>query len=167
MTTMTLYEMTNEFRAAVKDLYEMEIDEQTLADTIEGLEGELVHKAQNVAAFALNLEAEAEAMKIAEKRIADRRKSLESKAKKLRDYLLFNMQNAGITEISANDKSFRVRVMAGRESVIIDDANALPADYKRIKTIEEPDKVLIGKAIKDGYEVPGAHVERKPSLKID
>jgi hypothetical protein len=145
----------------------MEIDEQTLADTIEGLEGELVHKAQNVAAFALNLEAEAEAMKIAEKRIADRRKSLESKAKKLRDYLLFNMQNAGITEISANDKSFRVRVMAGRESVIIFDVNALPADYKRIKTIEEPDKVLIGKAIKDGHEVPGAHVERKPSLKID
>lgn len=167
MTTMTLYEMTNEFRAAVKDLYEMEIDEQTLADTIEGLEGELAHKAQNVAAFALNLEAEAEAMKIAEKRIADRRKSLESKAKKLREYLLFNMQNAGITEISANDKSFRVRVMAGSESVIIDDANALPVDYKRIKTIEEPDKVLIGKAIKDGCEVPGAHVERKPSLKID
>lgn len=167
MSGLTLYAMTAEYRAALNDLREMEIDDQTLADTIEGLQGELTLKAENVAAFTLNLEAEAEAIKAAEKKLADRRKSLESKSKRMREYLLLNMQSAGITEISANDRSFRIRVMAGRESVVIDDAKALPADYKRVKTIEEPDKALITKAIKDGYEVSGAHLERKPSLKID
>lgn len=167
MTGISLFQMVDEYKQALSGLAELEIDDQTLADTLEGLTGEVTIKAQNVAAFALNLEAEAEAIKAVEKRLADRRRAYENKAKKMRDYLLFNMQNAGITEISALDRSFRIRVMAGRDSVVIDDPASLPVDYKRVKTIEEPDKILIGKAIKDGYEVPGAHVERKPSLKID
>ena len=92
---------------------------------------------------------------------------LDRRASALRTYLLENMQKCGITEIAANDKSFRVRVMPGREAVVIDDEASLPADYVRTKTVTEPNKVLIAQAIKDGFEVSGAHLERKPSLKID
>ncbi|MFT0140735.1 siphovirus Gp157 family protein [Alcanivoracaceae bacterium MT1] len=167
MTGLSLYHMTDEYLAALDHLRDMDLDEETMSDTLEGLEGELTIKAQNVAAFTLNLDAEAAAIKEAEQRLARRRRALENKVKKLRDYLLVNMERAGISEISAIDNSFRVRVMKGRQSVVIDDMDALPADYTTTKTIVDPDKRLITKAISDGYEVPGAHLERKPQLKID
>lgn len=167
MSNLSLYHMTADYTAALAGLQELDIDEQTLADTLEGLTGELTIKAANVAAFALNLEAEAEAAKAAEERIQKRRKALESRAKQLREYLLNNMQRAGISEIAAIDQSFRARIMAGRESVQIDDEASLPRDYILEKVTHEPDKALIAKAIKDGYAVPGAQLVRKPTLKID
>lgn len=165
MSNLSLYQMTEDYRQALAVLSESDIDEQAIADTLEGLQGELTMKAANVAAFALNLEAEAEAAKAAEDRIKRRRQVLESRAKQLREYLLSNMQRAGIAEIAALDKSFRVRVMQGRESVQIDDEAALPRDYLVPKY--EPSKTLIAQAIKDGFEVPGAQIVRKPQLRID
>ena len=167
MSGIALYQMVDEYREALAGLADMDLDDQTMADTLEGLQGELVVKGQNVAAFALNLEAEARAMKEAEQRIAKRRRALENKSKHLRDYLRINMERSGITEISANDKSFKVKLMKGRPSCVIDDESALPPDYiEEVKTTKV-DKRLITQAIKDGYEVPGAHLETKPALKID
>lgn len=167
MTSLSLYHMTEEYRTALAVLGEADMDPQAVADTLEGLHGELTQKAANVAAYALNLEAEAVAMKAAEDRIKARRQALEKRAGQLHDYLLRNMLAAGISEISALDKSFRMRVMQGREAVVIEDEQALPADFMRVKTTTEPNKVAITQAIKDGGDVPGARLERKPSLKID
>lgn len=167
MTGLSLYHMTQEYIDALSCLRDSDFDDATIADTLEGLTGELAIKAANVAAFALNIEAEADAAKAAEERIKKRRQMLEKRAAELRQYLLNNMQAAGITEIVANDKSFRARVMAGRESVVIDDEASLPPDYIREKVIREPNKTLIAAAIKDGHDVAGARLERKPSLKID
>lgn len=165
---VSLYHMTDEFLAAIRSMEAMEdLDPQTFADTLEGLSGELAVKQQNVAGYTLALDADIDTMKAAEQRIAARRKSLELRRDKLRQYLLFNMQRASITEIKAIDGSFRVRVMQGRESVQIDAPDAIPADYMRVKTTTEPDKTLIAQSIKDGYEVPGCRLERKPTLKID
>lgn len=165
MTGLSLYHMTEDYRTALAVLSESDIDEQTIADTLEGLKGELAIKAQNVAAFYLNLEAEAEAVKAAEKKMQERRKSLEKRVAQMKDYLLRNMVAAEIHEIKANDGSFRVRVMQGRESVVIEDEAKLPPDYLVAKY--EPSKTLISQAIKDGYEVPGARIERKPSLRVE
>lgn len=162
--TLSLYLMTEEYRQALAVLSESDLDEQTVADTLEGLQGELSLKAANVAAFVLNLEAEAEAVRVAEERIKKRRQTLERRAAQMRDYLLGNMVRADISEIAALDKSFRARVLQGREAVVIEDAQALPPDYRRV--VEEPDKTLIARALKDGYEVPGARLERRPTLKI-
>lgn len=162
--TLSLYLMTEEYRQALAVLSESDLDEQTVADTLEGLQGELSLKAANVAAFVLNLEAEAEAARAAEERIRKRRQTLERRAAQMRDYLLGNMVRADISEIAALDKSFRARVLQGREAVVIEDVQALPPDYRRV--VEEPDKTLIARALKDGYEVPGARLERRPTLKI-
>lgn len=167
MTGLSLYQMADEYLSALQHLRESDIDDQTIADTLEGLEGELVQKAQNVAAFAMNMEAEADALKAAEKRLADRRRAIEKKSAKMREYLLMNMEKSGITEIKAIDDTFRVRLMAGRQSVVIDSDESIPKEYRRIKTIDEPDKVALAKALKDGEDIPGASLVRKPQLKID
>lgn len=165
-STLSLYLMTDEYRQALSVLVDTDLDEQTIADTLEGLQGELSQKAANVAAFVLNLEAEAEAARAAEERIHRRRQALERRAAQMRDYLLGNMTRAGISEISALDQSFHARVLPGRESVEVEDESALPPDFRRLKVIEEPDKALIARAIKEGYAVPGARLVRRPTLKI-
>lgn len=167
MKNLSLYHIAQDYVSAFYAMAESDFDETTISDTLEGLDGEANAKCVSVAAFILNTRADIDALKAAEKRIADRRKPLDSLVARLEKYLLENMQKMGFNDVSADDSSFRVRVMAGSESVVIDDEASLPPDYLRTKSVSEPNKVLIKQAIKDGHEVPGAHVERKPSLKID
>jgi uncharacterized protein (DUF3084 family) len=164
----SLYEISTQYQQAFLALAEIEDgNEQLVADTLEGIEGEFSLKATNVTAYLLNLDAEAELIKQAEERCKARRKAIEARAESLRAYLLRNMSACGITEIKATDGSFRARLMAGRESVVIDDDQQLPGEYLRVKHIVEPDKTAILRAFKSGEQIPGAHIERKPSLKID
>lgn len=164
---MQLYRMANEYLEAFHGLANGEFDEQTITDTLDGLDGEVMAKAANVAAYIMNLEADVEQMKAAEDRIKKQRMAIEKHVSWYRSYLLANMQKVGIGEVKAIDGAFRVRVMAGRESVVIDDPAKLPAECVRTKTIQEPDKIAIKELIASGAEVEGAHIERKPVLKIE
>lgn len=164
----SLYEISSQYQQAFLALAEIEDgNEQLVADTLEGIEGEFSLKATNVTAYLLNLDAEAEQIKQAEERCKARRKAIEARADALRSYLLRNMQACGITEIKATDGSFRARLMAGRESVRIDNESLIPLDCKRTKTVTEPDKPEILKRCKAGEAIPGASIVRNPTLKID
>ena len=163
---MSLYHMAENYRAALVELSDPELPEEVVADTLEALEGELMQKGQAVAAFALNLAAEVEAVKAVEKRISDRRKALEKREQKLRDYLRENMEKAGITEIKAIDGSFTAKLAKGRPSVVIDDESLIPDDSEFVKWKREVSKTAIAEAIKAGQEVPGAHIEVRPSLRL-
>ena len=63
MSDLTLYTVADQYLADIKKLQDMEIDDQTFADTLEGLAGDLEVKATNVALFIRNLEANADAIK--------------------------------------------------------------------------------------------------------
>jgi hypothetical protein len=163
---MSLYHMATEYQVALVALSDPELPEDVVADTLEALEGELIHKGQAVAAFALNLDAEVDAIKAVEKRISDRRKALESRATHMRNYLKMNMERCGISEIKAIDGSFTAKLTAGRESVVIDDESLIPDDSEYVKWSRTVSKTAIGDAIKAGKEVPGAHLEKRPALRL-
>ena len=61
-----LFVLAGEYRSAAQKLADLDLDEQTVADTLESLSGDLEVKATNVAMFARDLEARAEAIKQAE-----------------------------------------------------------------------------------------------------
>lgn len=163
-----LYEISTQYLATAQQLAELDIDEQTLSDTLEAEAWPVEEKVRAVSAVILNLQAEADMVKGTADRIAKRAKALQSRADALHDYLLINMQRTGITEIKALDGTFKAKLYRERDaSVVIDSENLIPADYMReIPARCEPDKVLIKKAINDGYEVPGAHVVKKDRLEI-
>jgi len=166
--SVSLFEISSQYQQAFVTLLDSEFDDETITDTLDGLEFEVIDKGRNVAAFFLNLDVEIEAVKLAEKRISNRRKMLENKQARLKEYLAMNMAKCGITEIKANDSSFTCKLQIGREqAVVIDDQAALPADYMReIPATFAPDKTAIGKAIKEGFDVPGAHIEKRDRLVI-
>ena len=80
-----LYELTEEYEAVLNMLYDGETEEQIIFDTIEGIEGEIENKADNYAKMIKSMLADAECIKAEEDRLASRRRSLESRAKKLKD----------------------------------------------------------------------------------
>lgn len=164
----SLYALAVNYQQAFYSLADSEFDAGTIDATLEGLEGELIEKAQNVLAYALNLDADAAALKELESRIAKRRKAKEAQAEHMRNYLKINMAASGITEIRALDNSFVAKLQIGRDSaVVIDNQAALPANYLReIPATFTPDKTLISKALKDGASVPGAHLEKRDRLVI-
>lgn len=156
---ITLYELAGEYRQAAIALSDMELDEQVINDTLDGLSGALETKATNVAYFVRNLEATAAQIKDAEKQMADRRKAMENRAERIREYLKSNMEIAGISEISC--PHFKLAIRKNPPSVVIDSESQIPEEYmvQAPPPPPAPDKKLIAKAIKDGFEVSGCHLD--------
>jgi hypothetical protein len=163
---LSLFDIASEYRAAVDKLSDLDLDEQTIADTLESLPGELEAKARNVAAFARDLEATASSIKDAEAQMAARRKAIENRAAGLRRYLMTSMQVAGISKIEC--PQFCLSIKANPPAVEIYEPLSVPADYMKQPPPPPPtpDKTLISKALKDGYEVPGARLVRGQRLEI-
>ena len=161
-----LYELAAEYRADAEKLADMDLDEQTLADTLEGLGGELEVKAQNVIMFTRNLEATAAAIKEAEAQMAARRKALENRAAGLRRYVLENMQFAGIQKIEC--PFFKLSIRENPAAVDIYEPGLIPAQYMKQPEPPppSPDKTAIKAAITAGTEVPGAKLTKGTRLEI-
>jgi len=122
-------------------------------------------KAQAVAAFILANDAEADMVDTHVKALSSRVKAARSRSKWLREYLSSHMSACGIQSIKSDDGTFSAVLQTGRdESVEVWDIDQLPNDYMRETVKVEPDKTLIKKAIKDGFDVPGAKLVQKDRL---
>lgn len=161
-----LYELTDYYNKALTELLEIDgLDNDVFADTMSSIEGELLDKGKNVAAYFQNLDADIDAMKAAESRIKARRVIIESKSARLKEYLRFNMEQAGITKIECSE--FSVSLRKGVDSVEVMDESLIPTQFINEKITRTPDKNSIKAAIKKGEEVEGARlVKGKSSLII-
>jgi len=160
-----LYVIANEYRDAATKLADLDLDEQTIADTLEGLSGELEVKAQNVAYFIRNMEVTAEAIKAFEQQQKERRQAIERRAESMRAYLQRCMEATGITKIEGPGVTLSFRKSS---AVVIDEPGLIPAEFMRQPEPPppSPDKKAIADAIKAGQEVQGAHVETRQNLQI-
>ena len=160
-----LFILAAEHRALSDKLHDLDIDDQTILDTLEGESTDLVEKGKNVAAVFRNLESDAKQIKEAEQQLAERRKAIEKRAESLKNYLKTNMEIAGIQKIEC--PWFVITLANNPEAVTVDDENEIPRDYfKEIPASYQLDKTLVKQAIKDGFTVPGAHLSRGTSLRI-
>ena len=161
---LSLYAIADEYMQAVSTLSDFDLPDEVIADTLESLQYPLEQKATNVAMFARNLEATAEAIREAEGEMAKRRKALESRAASIRSYLLQNMVRAGVTKIEC--PLFKLAVRDNPPSVVID--GEVPEEFMRQPEPPPPvaDKKAIGEALKAGREIPGAHLSRGQRLEI-
>jgi hypothetical protein len=166
MNNITLYELAQDFRAAADKLADLELDDQTVTDTLESMSGDLEAKAVNVAAFARNLEANAAAIKDAEAQMAARRKAIENRAARMRDYLLANMMVSGIQKIES--PYFRLSVRENPPAVEIYEPGLIPAQFMKQPETPPPlpNKAEIAAAMKAGQEVPGCKLTRGVRLDI-
>lgn len=167
MNSTALYALSGQYQSLVNRLTELDLDETTVLDTIDasGLVDEITIKAQSIEIVARTIEMHNPTIDSEIDRLQKLKKQRQSIAKGLRDYLLSNMISSGITKIDA--PLFKLGIRNNPESVVIDAESQIPQDYMReIPASYSPDKALIKQAIKDGFEVPGAHLTRTQSLSI-
>ena len=124
MTLPALYTIADQYLQDVANLQDLELDPQTVADTLEGLQGDLETKATNVAMFVRNLESLVDQIKQAEATTATRRKAIEQRAEHVREYLLSKMQRTGISKIES--PWFKIAIRNNPPSVVVDHPSRIP-----------------------------------------
>lgn len=161
---MKLYEISDEM-VALLDQVDPETGE--LPDQLSSVTADFKNKGQNVVAYSLNLEALIDKRKEVIRKLQVMNKVDENRIASLKGYLQHNMQRTGISMIEANDGSFKAHLLRERDaSVEVFDEKQVPELYIREKVVREPDRRLIGQAIKDGFEVPGARIVKRDRLEI-
>jgi hypothetical protein len=163
---MSLYSISVEHRALVEHLMDTQTDEQAISDTLEAESYPLELKAQNVAYAIKNLEAMADAIKNAEKEMADRRKAIEKRAANLREYTKTCLEVAGVQKVEC--PHFALTIKKNPASVDIFEQALVPAKFMRQPEPPPPapDKKAIAEAIKAGEDVPGAILTQGTRLDI-
>ncbi|EHD22103.1 MULTISPECIES: siphovirus Gp157 family protein [Brenneria] len=134
-----------------------EITPEMIADTMEGVELELADKLDAAYVHVRNLEGLAKTCDEEAKRLADRKKSFENRAKSIKQYVLNCLLIAGLDKLKTTTNTFTAR--KGIASVVIDNEGLLPDELVTVQTVVAPDKKAIKEAIETGVDVPGAHIE--------
>lgn len=157
---MKLYEITEQLR----QLMEMDdVPPEQLQDTLDLVQEDFDAKALQCAAFIRELDLEADGYKQEIDRLAARKKSAESKADSMREYVRHNMQELGVTKI--NGKLFTITLGKPSEVVNVSDVDKVPDSLVRIK--READKVAVKAQLAAGIDVPGCELlQGKPKLII-
>lgn len=156
---MNLYELSQNY-LAVQD---MELDEETLRDTLDSIEEAWEDKAENIVKLIRTVEADEQALEAEEKRFNARKKTEANKKQFLKRYLEEMMQLTGKTKFKAG--VFNISLQNNPPSVEVFDEALLPKQF----LMEQPpkiDRAGIKALLKAGEEVPGAELKQTEGLRI-
>lgn len=159
-----------------------EIDEQTMNDTLEGIEGMLEDKFDAAMSVIREFESNVEHCKKEAARFTERAKHWQRQVDMLKSYLLFCLVTAQRTKLKTVENTFSIR--KGSVSLTIFNEGDIPDDYLISSTkvvVNEFDKAAIKKDLTEALntieelrekgeevpeellnKIPGARVERGP-----
>lgn len=159
----TLYELTTEYMGLLNMAEEEEIDPQVLADTLEGMDGELEQKAENYAIMINTLNGQADMLSAEIKRLTERKKTLENNANRMKEALENVMNVTGKRKFKTLLFSFNIQ--KNPPVLVVDDESKVPEEFVKIK--KEIDKAALKKFVKDNENgLDFAHLEQTESLRI-
>lgn len=156
-----LYEITENLRGLASIDPEDKGMAVAIRDTMQAVQGEFDEKAKAVASVILNMDSDAEAIQAEIDRLTARKKAIANRQEGIKSYLRENMEACGISKIS--HPLFSITLAKGREVAIIDNPSLIPDELMYVKTEMRPEKAEILRLLKEGKEVPGAHIERSQS----
>lgn len=157
---MTLYEISQQIRNAIDFGYDPETGEILDDTALKELEMERDEKLENLILWVKDIRAEEEAIQNEEKALKARREANHRKGDSISQYIQ-NMLGGQKFSTARCAVSYRKTT-----AVNILDVNLIPAEYRRVKVTEEPDKTAIKNAIKAGNTIPGASLEERQSMSI-
>lgn len=162
---MTIYEIDQQIQTLIDTSVDSETGELLFdPETLEALQMERDKKVENLALAYKNMQAEVKAIKDEETNLAQRRKALEAKADRAKEYLEY---------VLAGEKFKTARVVVGyRKSTKLELADGFTEwaaknapDFLRYKD-PEPDKAAITAAIKNGAKVQGAALVENTTITV-
>lgn len=166
MSLPTLYELAGQYRELQMLADSDDLPAEVIADTLEGVTGDLTTKSRNVAFVVQNLEAAADAVDEAAAAMKARAARMRRRAESVRAYLLFAMRSAGVSRIECPE--FTLSIRQNPPSVTIADDAEIPAEYmvQPEPPPPRPDRKAIAAALKAGEKIDGCYLERGERLEI-
>ena len=166
MSNLSLYNITNKFVELMDKVQEGTITEEEYNQLGEELAIQLQEKGSNIIGYTKNIEITINAMKEEEKRIADNRKTLESKLDKFKQYVKDNMEKLGITKMDTELGT--LSIAKNPLSVEVENEEEIPSEYKLEVVTTKIDKTAIKNHFKETGEVVAGTkiVDDKTSLRI-
>ena len=159
----TLYELTAEYMELLNMAEEEELDPQVLADTLEGMDGELEQKAENYAMMINTLNGQADMLSAEIKRLTERKKTIENNSKRMKESLGNAMNSTGKRKFKTLLFSFGIQ--KNPPVLVVDDEDKVPEEFVKVK--KEIDKAALKKFVKDNENgLDFAHLEQTESLRI-
>ena len=146
------------------ELINSDIDPETIADTLEGLEGEADQKCINLIKVLRILKNEQDEIKEEKARLDKLLKVNVNKQEAFKDFVLANMVIRGINKIQ--DTLNPITRMKPKQVLIVLDESKIPEDYISVKTTFAPDKKRLLADLKEGKVIEGVIIgESKAGLK--
>lgn len=159
---MTLYELTEEFQQLLQIAEDPDADEQTIADTMEALTGEIEDKIDGYATVINSMLADIETIRAEEKRLAERRRIYDERVSRMKTAVKSAMELTGKTKVQT--AVYTVSIRKSPAKLVIDDESLIP---ERFWKPQEPvlDKAALRDAIKEVWS-PAAHLVQGTALVI-
>ena len=162
---MNLFELNEQYQQlADRD----DLDPTVLVDTLDSINDAWNNKLNNIAKWCESLDSDIDFLTKKKRSISDEltyRKNLQSN---LMTYMTEAIDERGLKEVHTED--FILRPRNYKQRTVIDDEDKIPGEYRnyaKYQGMYDIKKNDVYKALKDGKEVPGAHLEpnRKTSIK--
>lgn len=164
MHNVKLYEIADQYQYLMNDLYDYEtgaVNEMAL-EKLNELTDTMEKKAINITRIFKELEASADAIEKERKAMQVRENALKNQIKRLKEYLLSNMERCEIKKIEC--PQFSITLQKNPISVEILNESEIPSDYNRVKT--EIDISKIKEDLQNGVYIPGVRLTQKHSIRI-
>ena len=159
--TIRLYELNQQYN----QLLEMadDLEPEVLKDTLESIKESTEDKVENTAKVIRSWEAEIKVIKDEEKRMAERRKSLEKRVDNTKAYLFEQMELAGMDKVKR--PTLTVSIAKNPPSLEVIDPEKIPSLFM-IDQDPVIDKKALLTALKNGAEIDGCAIKQGKGLRI-
>lgn len=165
-----LYEIAAKYRAALDGVFIDPVTGEVAGlEELNAVEGELNEKVEGIATYIKELLAMSKAMKQEEDTLAERRKTIENRVAKLKDYISYQMSAVGKTKVETATAAVTLRKS---KSVDIPDEAAFVkwAEMSGLDSLISQkttvNKTEIKKALDAGMDIVGANLVEKTSISI-
>lgn len=159
-----LYDIAERYRNILNLIESEDFEGVDLQFALNQISDEFETKADNIVFLLKEIQADIDAIKNEELRLAKRRKTLENNAQGMKDYLEQMMRLADKTKFKTTLNSFSIQKT--KASVVIVDENLIPNEYKSYEQICKIDKTQLYNAIKGGAGILGVELKENETLRI-
>lgn len=145
------------FKVSDNESVDTETGEVFNKEYLDNLPMEQEEKSRNVGLVIKNMSNDIDQIDKEIKRLTAMKKSTQSKIESLKSYVL-------TYGCPVKDVAVTIRFSRGRESVEVEKGVDLPESFRSYTWT--PNKKAIGEALKDGQEIEGCRLVRKPSVSV-
>ena len=138
---MTLYELRAEYMELLELLEDPDTDPQVIADTMEGIQGELDIKCDSYVVVIRQLEAQVEMIDAELIRLEKNKSALTNNIKRMKAAVLDTIQMTGSRKMVTDHFKLSIVKNGGKQPMEVDEIEKIPQDYLTMKPVANMEKI--------------------------